>query len=94
MMPATSPSAGALLLPSCVPTPQDAGQALARLCHGLPERLFLEALASVAGQIEGALVKAGNDRGTALRLAGAVQLAACQEWRRLHAFPCTPGGRA
>ncbi len=75
-------------------TPQKAGETLARWCHGLPEQLFLEALASVAGEIEGALIKAGNDRGTALRLAGAVQLAACQEWRRIHVFPCTEGGHA
>jgi hypothetical protein len=56
--------------------------------------LFLEALASVAGEIEGALIKAGNDRGIASRLAGTVQLSACQEWQRLHAFSSVVGGCA
>jgi hypothetical protein len=80
--------------PALTRTPQGAGQALARWCHGLPEPLFLEALASVAGEIEGALIKAGNDRGIASRLAGTVQLSACQEWQRLHAFSSVVGGCA
>jgi hypothetical protein len=80
--------------PELTRTPEEAGHFLARWCHGLPEPLFLEALACVAGEIEGALIKAGNDRSIAVRLAGTVQLSACQEWQRLRAFSTTVGGHA
>jgi hypothetical protein len=81
-------------VPARLPAPQDAGQVLARLCHGLPERLFPKAPASVAGEIEGALIKTRNNCGETLRLADAVRVAACQEWQRPHASPCFAGGPA
>jgi hypothetical protein len=80
--------------PELIQTPEEAGQVLAHWCLGLPEPLFLESLASVAGEIEGALVKAGNDHATSSRLARTVQRAACQEWRRLHAFCHARAGTA
>jgi hypothetical protein len=80
--------------PELIRTPEEAGQILARCCIGLPESLFLESLASVMGEIEGALLKAGHDLLVSARLAGTVQRAACQEWQRLHAFSHVRAGSA
>jgi hypothetical protein len=71
--------------PEVIRTPEEAGQTLARWCIGLPEPLFLESLATVAGEIEGALMKAGNERAVSCRLAGMVRVSACREWQRLQA---------
>jgi hypothetical protein len=67
---------------------------LARWCHSLPKPLFLGALADVAGEIEGSLIKTGDGRDLTVRLAGMVRLSACEEWQRLRAFASTAGGRA
>jgi hypothetical protein len=77
-----------------IETPEEAGQILARWCIGLPEPLFLESIANVAGEIEGALLRAGNNRAVSSRLAGTVQRAACEEWRNLRAFVHAEPGTA